>query len=116
MRICREFYFDAAHSLPDYKGKCKQLHGHTYKLEVIVEGNIGKDGMLMDFNELKEIVNSNILERLDHGDLNEIFDVPTAENIASWIFMELRKKIPVYSVRLWEGKDKWVEVCKESEE
>lgn len=116
MRIGREFYFDAAHFLSDYKGRCEQLHGHTYKLEVVVEGEIGKGGMLMDFNELKEIVKSNILERLDHGDLNEIFDVPTAENIASWIFDELKDKIPIYSVRLWEGRGKWVEVCKESEE
>lgn len=112
MKIGREFYFDAAHFLSDYKGKCEQLHGHTYKLEVIVEGSIGNDGMLMDFNELKEIVNSNILERLDHKDLNEIFDVPTAENIASWIFDELKTRMPIHSVKLWEGHSKWVLVEK----
>ena len=44
MRLCREFYFDAAHYIPHYKGKCEKLHGHTYKLEVVIESNVKKDG------------------------------------------------------------------------
>lgn len=110
MRICREFYFDAAHFLPRYKGRCERLHGHTYKLEVIVEGEVGEGGMVMDFNHLKEVVKDSIIRKLDHENLNEIFDNPTAENIAQWIIDELKNKIPVYSVKLWEGNGKWVEV------
>ena len=112
MKVGRVFYFDAAHYLPSYKGKCERLHGHTYKLEVVVKGDIRKDGMLMDFNELKEVVNSSILDLLDHSNLNDLFENPTAENIASWILNELKKEIPVYSVKLWEGHGKWVEVCR----
>lgn len=112
MKVGREFYFDAAHFLPTYKGKCEHLHGHTYKLEVVVEGKVGKKGMFIDFNELKEIVHSNILKRLDHKNLNDILNLPTAENIASWIFNELKNKISLHSVKLWEGNGKWVLVEK----
>jgi len=110
MKVCREFYFDASHYLPGYKGKCEQFHGHTYRLEVAVEGKPGKDGMIMDFNELKNVVNSAVIEKLDHRNLNDIFKNPTAENIALWIFRTLKKKMRVCSVRLWEGHGKWVEV------
>ncbi|MBN2251712.1 MAG: 6-carboxytetrahydropterin synthase QueD [Candidatus Altiarchaeota archaeon] len=113
MRVCREFYFDASHYLPGYKGKCEQFHGHTYRLEVSVEGPIGDDGMVLDFNELKEVVNTTVLEKLDHRNLNDLFKNPTAENIASWIFTELGKKMSVRSVKLWEGHGKWVEVTSE---
>lgn len=110
MKLCKEFYFDAAHFLREYKGKCEQMHGHTYKLEVVIEGNVGKTGMVLDFNELKKIVNSEIIEKLDHKNLNEIFEIPTAENIARWIFNRLKKKIHLHSVKLWEGMGKWVMV------
>ncbi len=113
MRVCREFYFDAAHHLVDYRGKCERVHGHTYKLEVVVSGDVGEDGMVMDFNKLEEIVKKNIIEELDHQDLNEKFDNPTAENIALWIYKNLEKGISIYSIKLWEGKNKWVEVVRE---
>ena len=112
MRIGKIFHFDAAHFLPGYKGKCKRLHGHTYKLEIVVEGRKKKNGMVIDFNELKTIVRETVLDRLDHQNMNEIFENPTAENMAEWIFDELNKKIPLCSVRLWEGRDKWVEIEK----
>jgi 6-pyruvoyltetrahydropterin/6-carboxytetrahydropterin synthase len=110
MKICREFYFDAAHFLPRYRGKCERLHGHTYKLEIVVDAEKGENGMVLDFNELKSIAKESVLDRLDHQNMNEIFENPTAENIADWIFSELDKKIPVSSVKLWEGKGKWVMV------
>lgn len=111
MKAFREFYFDASHYLPGYKGKCEQFHGHTYRLEVGVEGEVGTDGMVMDFNEMKRIVSARVIEPLDHRNLNDVFKNPTAENIASWIFRELKKEMPICSVRLWEGRGKWVEVC-----
>ncbi len=110
MKICRVFYFDAAHFLPRYKGKCERLHGHTYKLEVVVEDKKREDGMVLDFNELKTIVKKTVLDKLDHQNMNEIFENPTAENMAEWIFDELDKEMPLSSVKLWEGSGKWVEV------
>ncbi|MBN2014114.1 MAG: 6-carboxytetrahydropterin synthase QueD [Candidatus Altiarchaeota archaeon] len=110
MRVGRVFYFDAAHYLPRYKGKCEHLHGHTYRLEVVVEDELGEDGMVLDFNELKRVVDEVIIERLDHANMNDFFDKPTSENIAEWIFSELVKRLPLSSVKLWEGDGKWVEV------
>ncbi len=113
MRLCREFYFDSSHFLPNYKGKCESLHGHTYKLEVVVDGKPGKDGMVMDFHKIGEIVESEVIERIDHVNLNDIVGNPTAENITLWIRDSLVEKIPLYSLKLWEGKGKWVElICR----
>ena len=110
MRLCREFYFDAAHYIPDYKGKCEQLHGHTYKLEVVIKGDVQDDGMVVDFVKMKEIVETSVIEKLDHHALNEIFDNPTAEHILEWISTQLKDKLPLSSLRLWEGQGKWVEI------
>jgi 6-pyruvoyltetrahydropterin/6-carboxytetrahydropterin synthase len=108
--------FAAAHRLPDHEGKCFRLHGHTYGLEVTVEGTPQQagpaSGMVMDFAELRQRVNSVIVERLDHQMLNEIFDfVPTVEAVAAWAFERLLKEgVPVVRVRLAEGPNTWVEV------
>ena len=69
--------FDAAHSLPGYSGKCAHMHGHTYQVEMVVEGQVGQDGFVMDFYELKKILGS-ALQELDHSCLNEILPNPTA--------------------------------------
>jgi len=110
MRICKEFYFDAAHMLPDYDGKCARLHGHTYKLEVVVGGKVKSDGMVMDFSIVKKVVNEMVIEKLDHSYLNDVFKNPTAEAMAVWIFDEIKRGIPgIVSVKLWEGQHSWVE-------
>ncbi len=110
MMICKEFYFDAAHLLPDYNGKCAKLHGHTYKLEVVVGGGVKSDGMVMDFSIVKTVVNERVIEKLDHSDLNDQFQNPTAEAMVVWIFDEIKKGIPgLVSVKLWEGQHSWVE-------
>jgi 6-pyruvoyltetrahydropterin/6-carboxytetrahydropterin synthase len=109
MRLCREFYFDAAHYLPQYKGKCEKLHGHTYKLEVVVEGDIQSDGMIIDFSKLKNIVEKEIINELDHRSLNELFEHPTAEYIVEWIATQLEGKLSLSSIKLWEGQGKWIE-------
>ncbi len=73
IRITKEFNFEMAHVLWNYDGKCKNIHGHSYKLFVTVraipisESNNAKDGMVMDFGELKKIVNSKIIETHDHA-------------------------------------------------
>jgi 6-pyruvoyltetrahydropterin/6-carboxytetrahydropterin synthase len=110
MRLCREFYFDAAHYIPHYKGKCEKLHGHTYKLEVVIESGVKKDGMVVDFVKMKEIVETTVLEKLDHQALNELFENPTAEHILEWISTQLKGNLPLSSLRLWEGQGKWVEI------
>jgi 6-pyruvoyltetrahydropterin/6-carboxytetrahydropterin synthase len=126
MKVGRRFHFDAAHYLPEYKGKCEELHGHTYTLDIVVEGEKNEEGMVLDFNKLEEIVKENVLEKLDHKNLNDLFENPTAENIASWIFEQLEDKIKplqglrggraephtLKTIRLHEGKGKWVELEK----
>lgn len=109
MRLCREFHFDAAHRICGYKGPCERLHGHTYKLEVTIEGKVKGDGMVMDFSRMKDVVEAEVLDRLDHGELNSIVKNPTAEKIVEWIVGRLRGKLPLHSIRLWEGEGKWAE-------
>jgi 6-pyruvoyltetrahydropterin/6-carboxytetrahydropterin synthase len=67
MFVLKEFEFDAAHYLPEYNGKCERLHGHTYKLVVKVEGTPDKEGMVIDFIRLKNIVKEEVLSKLDHA-------------------------------------------------
>ncbi len=112
MKVGRIFYFDAAHYLTEYKGKCERLHGHTYTLEVVVEDEQKGDGMVIDFNELKKVVNEAIIDKLDHSNMNDFFDTPTSENIAKWIFDELSNRLRIHSVKLWEGNGKWVKIEK----
>ncbi len=109
--------FSAAHSLPKHPGKCKNLHGHTYKVEVVVEGEKKEDTeCVADFSEVKALVEE-VLELLDHKFLNEIISYPTSENIALFLMDELEKKlkgsnlgVTLHSIKLWEGADKWVMV------
>ena len=113
MKIGMVTVFDAAHRLPGYDGKCARIHGHTYTVEVVLEGPVDEDtGFLMDFYDLKRILKT-VLSDLDHRDLNEILANPTAETIAEHIkgLLELNlqdEKADLVSVKLWEGKNKWV--------
>ena len=103
-----EGVFSSAHNLRGYKGKCEALHGHNWKVEVVVSSEkLDKIGMLMDFKLLKEKLNT-ILEGLDHKYLNKQkpFDKinPTSENIARYIYDSLKLKIPnLSSVTVWEN-------------
>jgi 6-pyruvoyltetrahydropterin/6-carboxytetrahydropterin synthase len=104
--------FDAAHSLPGYNGRCANIHGHTYRVEVVIEGPVGENGFVMDFFQLKKILGS-VLDDLDHMNLNEILENPTAERIAEMACQRLRQELQEASVRLislklWEGRNKWV--------
>lgn len=73
IRLTKLFTFEAAHALDGYDGKCRHIHGHSYRLEVTVKGapleddNDPKCGMTLDFGELKRIVNAEIVERFDHS-------------------------------------------------
>jgi 6-pyruvoyltetrahydropterin/6-carboxytetrahydropterin synthase len=107
MRLDVEFYFAAAHRLPRYEGPCFRLHGHNYKFFVAVEGAVDPaTGMITDFGKLKEVVGEHVLARVDHRNLNDVLDNPTAENIARWIWETLAPHLPgLVEVRLYEIPD-----------
>lgn len=106
--IAKSFTFEAAHSLPSHTGKCKNLHGHFYRLEVTVEGLVQAEGaeagMVMDFARLSEVVEREIVGQWDHQHLNEVVSfVPTAELLAQEAFRRLADAgIPVSRIELWE--------------
>lgn len=108
--------FDAAHSLPDHEGKCRNIHGHTYSLEVTVEGPVQTGGpadrMVMDFGRLREEMERLVVDPLDHCYLNELFEfAPTAEALAGWAMETLREAgLPVIRVKLWENPTSYAEV------
>lgn len=110
MILIREFKFDAAHNLIEYHGKCERLHGHTYKLVVKLEGKPGKEDMIMDFSELKSIVQAKVLQQLDHSYINNFIKQPSAENIAQWVWDRLndelcRENCRLYEVEIWETEN-----------
>ncbi|MBC7189751.1 6-carboxytetrahydropterin synthase QueD [Candidatus Aerophobetes bacterium] len=107
MLVAREFEFDAAHKLVNYKGKCENIHGHRWKIQVVIEAPVGEDGIAFDFVKLKQIVEERVISRLDHTYLNDIFSQPSTENIALWIWDKL-KDLPLYEVKVWESPTSWV--------
>lgn len=113
--ITKKFTFDAAHSLPNHDGKCKNLHGHSYVFEVTVSGPITetgpKEGMIMDFTDISSVVKAEIISKWDHQFLNDILPfVTTAENLAAEIFKVLKEKLPVTEIKLWETATSYVRV------
>ena len=109
--VTRSFTFEAAHQLPWHPGKCRELHGHGYRLEVTVEGPVGPNGMVLDFGEVEAVVKREVIARYDHRYLNELLDNPTAELIAedAWKRLEAAD-LAVTRIRLWETADCMVEV------
>jgi 6-pyruvoyltetrahydropterin/6-carboxytetrahydropterin synthase len=112
--IKREFSFAGAHKLPCYDGKCANLHGHEWKLFVEITGEICKDpnnpkiGMIMDFGDLKKLVEKEIIEKLDHQYLNEKVAIyPTAEFLIILIRDILQEALPegirLVSLELFEN-------------
>lgn len=102
-----ESHFSSAHHLLNYEGKCENVHGHNWKVEITVQGEeLDKSGMLIDFKNLKAALEE-VLERLDHKDINaleEFKDIsPSSENIAKFIYTELKETLPILkSVAVWE--------------
>jgi 6-pyruvoyltetrahydropterin/6-carboxytetrahydropterin synthase len=101
-------HFDAAHALRGYKGKCENLHGHRFEVEVTLRAEGLDDiGLAYDFTDLKKHLRE-LLARLDHTSLNDVppFDRinPSSENIAATIYGELQQReLPIYSVRVYES-------------
>jgi len=105
--------FASAHNLRNYKGACEAVHGHNWKVDIIVETDkLDKAGLAVDFKLLKEKT-GRIVDKLDHIYLNEHEEFreinPSSENIAKYIFDELKKELgdstTVKKVTIWETDD-----------
>ena len=107
-----ETSFSAAHQIRGYKGKCEDLHGHNWKVQVhVLADKLNEIDIAIDFHALKRHTHE-IIEQLDHVFLNDIFPFteinPSSENIARWIFDSLKRKINDENVRVsaitvWES-------------
>ncbi len=138
VKVCKIFTFDSAHQLLGHTGKCANVHGHTYKLEVVLKAKThdslhpSDEGFVMDFSDLKIIVKEHIVDPLDHAFiamgnepiLKTLKDThskiallhfrTTCENMCMYICHQLKEaKLPVYSVKLWETPNSWAEVLAE---
>ena len=139
IRVTKQFNFESAHALWNYDGKCKNIHGHTYKLFVtvigtpIMDSNNPKLGMVIDFGDLKKIVKKNIVDVYDHAvilnknapyqglrDIPEMFErfittdyQPTCENMVSHFAEIIKKELPedveLFSIRLYETETSFAE-------
>jgi len=105
--------FASAHALRNYKGRCENVHGHNWKVRVVIEGRqLDEAGMLVDFLDVKSLM-ARIIDRIDHQFLNEIppFDVtnPSAENIAEYFYQRMNEgltatpvPVRIREVKIWE--------------
>ena len=129
LTITKELRFDAAHRLylphlsetenREIFGKCCRFHGHTYRLRVTVAGPVQDTGMIVNFTELKALVKERILSRYDHACLNELEEYrdcpPTAENMALFVFKDLKpllaaRSLELTEITLFETQDSWARV------
>jgi len=139
IRITKEFSFEAAHALKGYDGPCRNIHGHSYQLSVTVTGvpvtsqESPKRGMIMDFSELKKIMKSEVIDRMDHalilpsdldiGELKKMGETfskvivvdyqPTSENLmvefANRIKVALPEGVKLHSMKLRETATSYAE-------
>jgi 6-pyruvoyltetrahydropterin/6-carboxytetrahydropterin synthase len=104
--------FAAGHALRNYKGKCENVHGHNYKVQLRIFGTgLDKAGLLMDFGDIKRILRE-VIEILDHQFINDIEPFttvnPSAENMTKWFYDEVMRRMPEGSpvtlgeVKVWE--------------
>jgi 6-pyruvoyltetrahydropterin/6-carboxytetrahydropterin synthase len=112
-RISVYDYFSSAHQLKGYEGKCEEIHGHNWKVEIEVEGNeLDKVGMLIDFKELKNILKG-VIDELDHKMLNDLEAFkeinPSSEIIARYIHGRVKGELPlgvdILSTSVWESEN-----------
>ncbi|WP_010237639.1 6-carboxytetrahydropterin synthase QueD [Clostridium arbusti] len=118
--VVKKVKFDAAHFIPEYKGKCRNIHGHTWFVEAGVKGNKLENGMLFDFTILKKELKG-ICDEFDHKFLNELEEFkelpPTAENIGRVIYEKIEDKLDegleLSFIKVFENPDSWVTVTKD---
>lgn len=95
--VTKTFNFEAAHSLPFLPEghKCRNVHGHSYRFTVEVNGELDERGFVIDYADISKAVKP-IVEYLDHKNLNDLFTFKTtAENLAAWLYDVISEKIPV---------------------
>ena len=139
IRVTKKFHFEMAHALYEYDGLCRNIHGHTYNLEITLLGEIKKepghpkDGMVIDFGNLKKLVKSKIVNVFDHSlvvnslspqdyidalkkstDRLIVFDFqPTSENMVAYFAKILQQVLPsnvsLFSIRLYETATSFAE-------
>ena len=101
--------FSAAHQLTKYSGPCENLHGHTWKIQIVVEGDeLDEAGMLMDFRVLKDNL-QHFTDKFDHKFLNDLFEEsPTSEFISKYVFKAIQPQLPstvtLKEVSIWESE------------
>jgi 6-pyruvoyltetrahydropterin/6-carboxytetrahydropterin synthase len=100
-------FVDCAHFLPGHP-QCGQMHGHTYKVELVVEGE-KRAGMIVDFAELRSEARL-VLSEYDHRCWNDFLEFPSVESICELLCERLRQKLRFpFVLRVWEGNGKWAE-------
>ena len=110
-RVTCTFTFEAAHRLDWHPGKCRNLHGHSYRLDVSVSGPLDGNGVVVDFDELAAVVRREVIDRWDHRDLNDVLDNPTAEllGLRAWEILTAAG-LDLAALRLWETPESWVDL------
>lgn len=118
--VTKRFTFDAAHQLPHHDGKCANMHGHTYVVEVTVSGHVQlsgpSEGMVVDFAKMSAYWKLRFEPLVDHRVLNETLDfLPTAEMLACWLMRgwdhwAQSYEVTLDSVRVWETPTSYAEV------
>jgi len=132
MKIAKEFRWEMGHRLPEHFGKCKNIHGHSYRMIVEIEGDVDSDGMVMDYYDLKKVVDP-IVEKLDHAFLvynedKEIIEFlkkmnskkvtvdfqSTVENICKYFLKEINEtefpsNVKKITIRIYETEDDYAE-------
>ena len=122
--VIKKFRFEAAHYVPLFPDghKCREIHGHSFKVEVKLEGDIDPEkGLLVDFADVKAVVQPYI-DYLDHSLLNKLGERdnvpllknPTTENICYWLYHEVAPKLPMLkSIRVQETENNIAEYVKD---
>ena len=143
IKITKQFSFEMAHALRNYDGLCRNIHGHSYKMDITLSGqplhdeSSPKNGMVMDFGDLKKLVNEEVISLLDHALVlnaktdSELIDTlkqhyekiviveyqPTTENLLDFIATKIKKRLPenvkLCCVRLRETETSYAEWCEE---
>jgi len=127
VRVAKKFKFDGAHFLPHYDGICKNMHGHTWWVEMEVLGEVKTEGpqqgMVLDFSDFKTFMRPYI-QLFDHDELNKTLKNPTAENIALFIYNQLdavlesqydsgESELELMSITVWESSESYARVLRE---
>lgn len=114
IRVTKQFTFEMAHALHNYDGPCKNIHGHSYHLEVTIKGPVDQEGFVMDFSHLKKIVHTSVVAPLDHALVLEEATIqaipeigrlpmkikvlpvrPSCENLLCWVVDQIAPQLPI---------------------